>query len=257
MNNPTIAVIGAGDFSAYLIGALRRGGYGGRILLSPYNRAKAHALAAKHGCEVAADATSLLAEANWILLAVRPGQLGGVLAKLSMRPGQLVISAVAGVAIAQLQTVLGHDTPVVRIMPSSYIDTVGGGIIPVYPASADVEAVLTAAGKVVAFDTEDQFELSMVGACLSGWMYRFVGSLEGWFVEHGLSQSQARLVVAGNIAGAAGYSIACQNANLTEISDGIATEGTYTKVGLDHLLDSGAACSWLQALDIVYARLEP
>jgi pyrroline-5-carboxylate reductase len=36
MNSPTIGVVGTGDFSAYLIAALRKGGFDGRILLSPY-----------------------------------------------------------------------------------------------------------------------------------------------------------------------------------------------------------------------------
>lgn len=49
--------------------------------------------------------------------------------------------------------------------------------------------------------------------------------------------------------------MARQGASLAEISDGIATEGTFTKAGLDHLLDSDAAAPWLQSLDIVYAKL--
>jgi len=252
---PTIGVIGTGDFAAYLIAALRKGGHEGRILLSPYSRSKAEALAARHACEVAADEARLLAEADWVLLAVRPGQLAAALANLSLRPRQLLISAVAGTSIARLRQALGEDVPVVRIMPSSYIDTVGGGVIPMYPSSAEVEAVFGVGGTVVTFDTEEQFELSMVAACFSGWIYRFVGTLEAWFVERGLSPAQARLMVAGNMAGAAGYAMAHRHASLTAISDAIATEGTYTKAGLDHLLDSEAASPWLRALDIVHARL--
>lgn len=252
---PTIGVIGTGDFSAYLIAALRNGGHDGRILLSPYNRAKAAALAERHACEVAMDEACLIAQADWILLAVRPEHLAAALANLSPRPRQTVISAVAGVTIAQLRSALGEDVPVVRIMPSSYIDTVGGGVIPMYPAAPDVEIVLGAGGTVVTFDTEEQFELSLVAACFSGWIYRFVGALEAWFVERGLPQAQARLLVAGNMAGAAGYAMAHQAASLARISDGIATEGTYTKAGLDHLLGKEAALPWLQSLDIVYAKL--
>lgn len=256
MSKPTLCVIGTGDFAAYLIAALRKGGHDGRILLSPHNPAKAQAMAARHGCEVATDDAAMIDEADWILLAIRPEQLHAVLARLSLRPGQVVISAVAGATIAQLRASLGEGISVVRIMPSSYIDTVSQGIIPIYPASAAVESVLEAAGRIVAFDTEDQFELALAGACISGWMYRFVETLESWFVERGLSPAQARLMVAGNIAGAAGYAMAHQEVPLARISDAIATEGTYTKAGLDRLLEKEAATPWVEALDIVYDRLK-
>lgn len=252
---PTIGVIGTGDFATYLIGALRKGGHDGRILLSPYSHKKAEALAERHTCEVAADEERMLAESDWIVLAVRPEQLDAALANLSLLPRHVVISAVAGTTIARLRATLGEDMPVVRIMPSSYIDTVSGGVIPIYPSSTEVEAILRTGGTVVTFDREEQFELSLAGACLSGWIYRFVGTLEDWFVERGLSQEHARLIVAGNIAGAAGYAMALPAASLAKISDGIATEGTFTKAGLDHLLDREAALLWRQALDIVYARL--
>lgn len=255
MSKPTMGVIGTGDFAAYLIAALRKGGHDGRILLSPHNLAKAQAIAARHGCEVAADEASMVGEADWILLSIRPERLDDVLAGLSLRSGQVAISAVAGATVARLRASLGQDVGVVRIMPSSYIETVSQGIVPMYPASAEVETVLAAAGRVVVFDTEDQFELALAGACISGWMYRFVETLETWFVERGLSPAQARLMVAGNIAGAAGYAMARQDVPLAEISDAIATEGTFTKAGLDWLLEKEAASPWVEALDIVYGRL--
>ncbi|UVK48387.1 NAD(P)-binding domain-containing protein (plasmid) [Mesorhizobium sp. AR07] len=252
---PTIGVIGTGDFSTYLIAALRKGGFGGRILLSPYSRDKAETIAATHNCTVAPDDASMLAEADWILLAVRPEQLANALPRLVLRPKQVLISAVAGVTIAELRATIGEDILVVRIMPSSYIDTISEGLIPIFPASQDIEAVLNSAGKVVTFDTEDQFELAMIGACLAGWMYRFVATLEAWFLDRGLTPAQARLIVAGNIAGSTGYALARQDVSLELVSDLIATQGTYTEAGLDHLLRRQAALPWVEALDIVFARL--
>ncbi|MGE3227411.1 MAG: pyrroline-5-carboxylate reductase family protein [Parvibaculaceae bacterium] len=254
MSPPTIAVVGTGDFSTYLIAGLRKGGFSGRILLSPHSRAKADALAAIYGCTVATDETSMLADADWVLFAVRPEQVADTLPKLSLRATQVLISAVAGLTIADIRAAMGKGTSVVRIMPSSYIDTIDQGLIPIFPASSRVEAVLSLVGKVMTFDTEDQFEFAMIGACLAGWMYRFVGSLESWFVEHGLTPSQARLTVAGNIAGAAGYALERPDLSLNRISDQIATPGTYTKAGLDHLCERQAVLPWIDALDIVFQR---
>lgn len=254
MNQPTIAVVGTGDFSTYLIAGLRKGGFSGRILLSSYSQAKAHTLAVAYGCTVAADDASMLADADWILLAVRPEQVADALPKLSLRPTQVLISAVAGLAIADLRAATGNDTSVVRIMPSNYIDTVDQGLIPIFPASSQIEAVFSLAGKVMTFDTEDQFEFAMIGACIAGWMYHFIGSLENWFVERGLTPAQARLTVAGNIAGAADYALERPDLPLNLVSDRIATPGTYTKAGLDYLCERRAALPWISALDLVSQR---
>ncbi|MER9927091.1 NAD(P)-binding domain-containing protein [Mesorhizobium sp. M0048] len=109
MDMPTIGVVGTGDFAAYLIAALRKGGYRGRILLSPHSRVKAQTLAATYSCTLAADNSSMLAEADWILLAVRPEQLANALSNLALRSGQVLVSAVAGVTIAELHAAKGHD----------------------------------------------------------------------------------------------------------------------------------------------------
>ncbi|AYG64148.1 NAD(P)-binding domain-containing protein [Rhizobium jaguaris] len=251
----TIGVIGTGDFSAYLIAALRRGGHTGRILLSPHNLKKARDLSTRYDCPVAVDDVSLTEQADWVLLAVRPEQLAFALSTLTLRPNQTLISAVAGITTAELRAAKGDSIRVVRIMPSSYIEAIDDGLIPMFPACPDVEAVLAAAGKVLVLGTEDQLDLAMIGACLAGWTYRFIAKLENWFAERGLRPDQARVMAAGNIAGAAAYAALRQDVSLAAISDAIATPGTFTKTGLDYLARTNAAAPWLEALETVHRDL--
>lgn len=255
MAAPVIGIIGAGDFAAYLIAALRKGGHAGRILLSPHNPIKAQALAARHGCTVAADEADLAREVDWVLLAVRPEQVASAVSALTLRPGQTLISAVAGATVANLRAALGEDIQVVRIMPSSYIEAVNDGLVPMFPANPEVEAVLAAAGKVLVLNSEDQIELAMIGACLAGWMYCFMAEFESWFLSRGLGSEQARVLAAGNIAGAAAYAAARRDVSLNAISDAIATPGTFTRTGLDHLARTRATAPWLEALDIIQSDL--
>ena len=256
MSEPTIGVIGTGHFAAYFIAALRKGGFEGKVLLSPHNTVKANALASEHGCTVAETNEHLIVSADWVLLAIRPGQVDETFRTTSIPSGKQVISAVAGMTVAELEGKLGGATDIVRIIPASYIEIVADGIIPMFPDSPVVRSVLAKAGTVVAFDDEGQFDLSMAGSCLSGWMYRFMDSLQDWFVERGYSPEQARLVVADNIMGAAAYAKHNPGRNLGDISDGIATEGTYTKAGLDHLLKEQASLPWRGALDILERKLK-
>jgi pyrroline-5-carboxylate reductase len=252
---PVIGVIGTGDFSAYLIAALRKGGYTGRILLSPHNLTKAQDLAVRYDCAVAADLAELIRKADWILLAVRPEQLASALSALTLRPGQTLISAVAGVTAAHLRAALGEEIQVVRIMPSSYIEAIDGGLVPMFPANSEVEAVLAAAGKVLVLDSEDQMDLAMIGACLAGWMYGFIAELENWLIAHGLGPEQARILVAGNIAAAAAHATTRQGVSLVAISDAIATPSTFTRTGLDHLARTRAVAPWLEALEMIHRDL--
>lgn len=256
MHVPTIGILGTGDFAAYFVAALRNGGHEGKILLSPHSPSKAARLATAQNCVVSEDDAAMIAEADWVLLSVRPEQLPATLTKLALRPSQVLLSAVAGVTVNELRAVISADITVIRIMPSSYIAALQNSLLPMYPGCTEVEAVLSAAGKVIVFDTESHIELAMTGACLSGWMYRFIATLEGWFVEHGVTPAQARQIVAGNILGAAGNALIQTEFSLEEISDEIATQGTYTKLGLDHLRNKNAFKDWTEALDLVSNRLD-
>jgi pyrroline-5-carboxylate reductase len=255
MSAPVIGVIGTGDFSAYLIAALRKGGHAGQILLSPHSLARAQTLAAKYDCAVAANHADLTGYADWVLLAVRPEQVASAVSTLTLRPGQTLISAVANVTTADLRAALGENIQVIRIMPSSYIEAVENGLIPMYPPNAEVQAVLAAAGKVMPLDSEDQIDLAMIGACLAGWMYRFIAEFENWFLARGLGPEQARVLAAGNVAGAAAYATARLDVSLAAISDAIATPGTFTRTGLDHLAQRHASGPWLEALEMIQSDL--
>jgi pyrroline-5-carboxylate reductase len=255
MRNPTIGAIGTGDFAAYFIAALRHGGSENRIILSPHSREKAAKLARDHGCEIAADDKSLVAEADWMLLAVRPAQLDAVAASVAFRPEQIVLSAVAGVPVERLRGALGSVGKIVRIMPSSYIEHMPDGLIPLFPDDAEVSRVLSEAGQVIAFETEEQFDLATVAACMSGWLYELADQLADWFVVNGVPADKARLLATGNIAGAMAQAAAAPDRSLAAISACIATEGTFTKLGLATLRNLGFADPWERAMGDVHAKM--
>jgi pyrroline-5-carboxylate reductase len=255
MNEPVIGFIGTGQFSAYLIAALRRGGHKGEILLSPHSRSKAEEIARQHNCIVAADNAELIGAADWLVIAVRPEQLDVALAQISGSPPRIIISAVAGVPVAEIRCRVSC-LDVFRIMPASYIQFINDGLVPLFPPSGPLAEVFAKAGYVFPFFDEEDFELALAGSCISGWMYSFMGSLEKWFLERGFSPKQARLVVSQNIAGAAALAKANCNKDLKSISDAIATEGTYTKLGLDFLESVDAAAPWQKALGLIQDKLE-
>ena len=68
----TLGVIGTGHLATYFVTALRRGGFDGRILLSPRNADRAAALQRNAGCEVGTSIRQVVAGADVVLLSVRP-----------------------------------------------------------------------------------------------------------------------------------------------------------------------------------------
>ena len=88
----SLGIIGVGHLAAFSVEGFRRGGYRAPILLSPRSAAKAAALAEAFDCRVLSDNAQVAAEAESLLLAVRPGDLETALEDLPLRPGQLLIS---------------------------------------------------------------------------------------------------------------------------------------------------------------------
>ena len=80
----------------------------------------ARALAAELGCAVAQDNRAAAAQAEYIVLCVKPQMMEGVLSELApaLGEGQAVVSIAAGVTLARLEGLLGSDRKIVRVMPN-------------------------------------------------------------------------------------------------------------------------------------------
>lgn len=246
----TLGIIGAGSFAAYFVASLRRSGSKAEISVSPRNRRIAEHLAANHGCLIAEDNAAVAKSSKIVLLAVRPPDVVSALSGVQFEPDQTLISAVAGVSCSELKTHAGRVRRIVRIMPAAYIET-GLGFFPIYPEDDLVRSFLTPAGIVTSFASEEEFGTALLGACLSGWLYAFFDDLVKTFQKYGISEEVARQLVLANVRGTANYAMETPGRSLQEISDSIATDGTYTLAGLNELLGAVPFSGWRSALDTV------
>ncbi len=254
MSNDTLGFLGAGHLASYTITALRRGGHSGRIIVSPRNAAVAARLAADHGCVVASSSQDVIDNAGTVVLSVRPHQLEAALDGLAFRPDQIVLSAVSGVTISQLRSIARMPETVVRFMPSSFIEA-GDSLFPLYPANPAMERLLGATGRVVVFDSEDKFEMATLASCSYAWIYELLDALADWFTQAGWPPEVARDMAVRHVRGATTFALANPDKPLEEILAGIATEGTYTKAGLEHLRQADAFAPWRGALSLLQSRL--
>jgi len=243
----TLGVVGTGQFAAYFIAALRRGGYDGKVLLSPRNADIASTLAHNHGCVVAASAEEVLAGADVVLVSVRPEHAEVALANLRWERRHTVLSAMAGIRLDDLRALLPGAGGVHLIMPGSYIE-IAPGPIPLYPPAPGLMPLLSCAGDVVALPNEAAFNAAMLSLCASTWIYDLAHALADELVRHGLEPHAARALTLGNIAGPARFALGVPKTSLLDISAGIATERTFTKAGLDHLKARHFDAPWREAI---------
>jgi pyrroline-5-carboxylate reductase len=161
----------------------------------------------------------------------------------------------AGIPVDQLRALMPAAGAIHRIMPSSYIEAVRGPI-PLYPEAPALLPFLSCAGDVVALPDERGFDAALIASCFSTWVYDLAAAVADALSRHGLDPAAARALTLGNIAGAAGFALAKPDDPLVAISSDIATEGTFTKMGLDHLKSRDFEAPWREAIALVGAKLQ-
>jgi pyrroline-5-carboxylate reductase len=163
LSRRTIATVGSGVMAEAIIAGLLRGRLveAGQIVASHPRQERRDELVREHGIRVVTSNAEAVAEADVILLAIKPQMLKRVGHELRphLRPGQLVLSVLAGATTRALTGTLGHDE-VVRSMPNTPA-RLGKGMTVWYatPAVTDVQraqaaALLGALGAQIEVDDE-------------------------------------------------------------------------------------------------------
>ena len=138
----TIATVGSGVMAEAMVAGLLRGN-----LVTPTQVVASHpraerraALEATHGIRVVASNKEAVTGADVVILAVKPQMLDKVGREIgpALRPGQLVLSVLAGPTTRALVATLGHDQ-VVRAMPNTPA-RIGAGMTVWYATPATTEA---------------------------------------------------------------------------------------------------------------------
>lgn len=250
----TIGIIGVGELALYTVRGLRRGAYPGRILLSPRNHDKALLLQQEHGCEIASDNQAVVSGSDYIIIATRPAHCLETLSAIEFNRGQVLISVVAGIEIDQLQTVLPAGLEIVRAMPVSSAEASASPTL-IFPEHNFVREMFNYCGNAIVVDDETVFTQGNILACVYSWFFalyqELIEATEGPCLPPDLS---AELVL-GMARGAAELALHKRDQSPGEIAESIATEGTFSKLGLDLLKDRRAFEPWRAACKLLEQKL--
>jgi len=236
-----------------VVEGLRRAKPDLEIILSPRNAAKAAELASRFGARVARRNQEVADSADVVLLTTRPAQAIAALGEITLRAGQLIISAAATVELCELEPAAA-PAAVVRALPLSCA-AINASPTLLYPDHERARTLLEQIGHVHNLESEEAFVRASVITAFYGWVYALLDETARWTEEGGVPREAARSIVLETVRGAASLGLAQSEQELSDLLEALATPGGITRQGLAIVRDRGGLSAWTEALDAVYARL--
>ena len=161
---------------------------------------------------------------------------------------------VAGIEVEELHTVVPEHVEIVRAMPVSSAEA-GASPTLVYPDNASIRGFFDHCGNSIPVDDEDWFTQGSVLACVYCWFFTLFDRLIESTSGPALPKPVSAELVMGMARGAAELALAKNDMTPAEIAAGIATEGTFSKLGLDLLEAENAFAPWNEACELLQNRL--
>lgn len=199
-------------------------------------------------------------DSDVVILAVKPQQLGAVLAELrGGTAAKLVISIVAGTRLGVLAQHLGPESRLVRVMPNTPA-LVGRGACGYClggRATADdgrlVQQMLAAAG--VAYEVDEKLLDAVTGLSGSGpaFVYVIIEALSDGGVRMGLPRQVATALAAQTVLGAAEM-VLRTGEHPAVLKDRVASPGGTTIAGLQAIEEGGMRAALIAAVEAATRR---
>lgn len=219
-----------------------------QLRLADRTEATATTLAAELGVTAMVDNVAACAEADVILLCVKPKDVATVLAEL--RQGEalihapLLISIAAGVTIAAIEQAAGSGVPILRAMPNTPC-LIARGMTVVSRSTLATDAhvdvahqIFSTLGRCIALDEKHLDAVTALSASGPGFMYVILEALADGGVMCGLPRDVATQLVAQMTLGAAEMVLATGR-HPASLKDDVTTPGGCTIAGLLTMEDGG------------------
>lgn len=235
----TIAFIGAGNMARALIGGLIAHGVDPSTMWAT-NRstAKLDSIAKDFAINIATDNNQAAAQADVLVLAVKPNQAAEVcrqLASTIANKQPLIISVMSAVSIEKLLTWLGGDYACVRAMPNTPA-SIGLGATGLFASMTvsdsqrqQADTIFHAVGITVWLSQESQIDaIVAVSGSSPAYIFLFMEAMQQAAGALGLSSTQAADLVKQTVLGAAQMA-AETNVDVTALRKAVTSPGGNTE----------------------------
>ncbi len=251
-----IGFIGVGEIATAIVeGLIGAEDPPGSLILSPRGRDNVASLIKRFPdrVTVADDNQSVADAADTIIVAVLPEQLDDVLAPLTFRSSHVVISALAGVTIAEVRAAVGVDVPVIRAIPMPPVRNRASATVvtPQHPAAAAVFDQL--GGTLPVADEAALSVFSSATGAVSGFL-QYLAVVCSWVESQGVPRTDAETFLRGLFAGLS-PALTDMDRSIEEVMSDHETPGGLNEQLRKTVFDEEGTASLQSALDELRARV--
>jgi pyrroline-5-carboxylate reductase len=253
-----VAFLGAGNMGEALIKGLAQAGLvpAGAISASDPRGDHLVQVAKRYGIRAVADNTALVAEADVIILAVKPQIMAAVLKQIApvVDDGKLLISIAAGVSTRKLRDQLGKPARLIRVMPNTPA-LVLEGVTAVARADGlkpgDLEAaqeLFAAVGKVVVLEESAMDAVTGLSGSGPAYVAIAIEALADGGVKMGLDRATAMTLAAQTVLGSSRLLLET-GVHPGQLKDMVSSPGGTTIAGIAALEDGGFRRALIRAVE--------
>ena len=244
MQHKFIAFIGGGNMAqAIVFGLLKQAYPADKIIVCDPNEEK-RALFAQKGVCTSTDNVAAVAQAEVVLLAVKPQVLAEVCSPLSAVDfsDKLLISIAAGISVARLTAFLPTATSIVRVMPNTPA-LVGEGMAGLFAGQNTSENdrtfaqdLLSAVGKTLWVASEEHMHaVTAASGSSPAYFFQFLEAMQQGLIDMGLSADNARELVQQAMLGSAKMVVENPQLDLSTLRQNVTSKGGTTAAALNVL----------------------
>jgi len=246
----TIGFVGAGNMAEALIKGIIAANIYARheVFVSDIRAERAIFVANKYGLVMARTNADVAAQAETIVLSVKPQNMAEALQSIkdAVKREKLVISIAAGIRTAGISAVLG-DVPIVRAMPNTPA-LIGEGACALFandkakPMLQRAKSIFSAVGKAVVIDDEDLIDaVTAVSGSGPAYYFLLMEEMIKAGIELGLSSDIVKDLVLQTAKGAALLAVESDKEGQTPgvLRQKVTSPGGTTEAALKVFADGG------------------
>ena len=258
-----VGFIGVGNMARAIIQGLLKDDFpSANILVHSAHKTSYEPYAKQYQLTALESNSAVTKDADMIILAVKPYIVKDVLeeVKSELKSNQLIISLASGVAISDIEDILGSNTqPILRTMPNVNVEigegmiaTVANGDLNQDPYQAGVK-LLNKIGKTMEISEKDFPIFSALAGSAPAYAYLFIDDLSRAGVKYGLTKKQATEIAAQMVKGSAEMVMESSEIPYALI-DKVSSPGGTTVAGLLAMQAAGFDPAVIKGIDATVAK---
>lgn len=256
MSPSSIAIIGCGNLGMSLIGGLLNSEVIDPKDLTATRRdiSKIQHLSVK-GIEITSDNSKAVKNSKVIILAVKPYNVLNICEEIkdSIDASEhIIVSTATGIAISEIEKVLGSEVSILRAMPNTAADVEESlTCICANEISKEdfqlIDVLFTTVGKTVRIDESLMEAATVLGACGVAFVLRFMRAMVQGGIQIGFDAKTAESIVNQTVKGAS--ALLEQNGHHPEFEiDKVTTPKGCTITGLNEMEHNGFSSSLIKGI---------